>query len=77
MENVENEQKSNRFWNIFMNFRTQTCVNNEFYALMRALLSLVRKIPQHVETKVTEHAYPTASWGLRKWKGMKDPTVGG
>ena len=46
MENVENKQKSNRFWNIFINFRTQTCVNIEFYALMRALLSLVRNIPQ-------------------------------
>ncbi len=54
MENVENKQKSNRFLNIFINFQTQTCANNEFYALMRALLSLVRKIPQQVRIeKVT------------------------
>jgi len=64
MENVENKQKSNRFWNIFINFRTQTCVNIEFYALMRALLSLVRNIPQH--TKLELVAFPSTE-GCFKW----------
>ncbi len=45
MENVENEQKLNRFWNNFMNLRTQTNANvreqrilrtNESFALISA-----------------------------------------